>query len=121
LATANDLSRALLYSLHYLAFQNHLQELCSPDFKFASTSSFNKTMVLLLTIASLFLTRDLTFFICFITFKWLDTVEYSGLSAMASIYQIEHSHQTILLFAVANECLSKTSLTLVLVSSQDYH
>jgi hypothetical protein len=26
LATANDLSMLLLYSLHYLAFQNHLQE-----------------------------------------------------------------------------------------------
>jgi hypothetical protein len=35
--------QCLLYSLHYLAFQNHLQEPAAPDFKFASTSSFNKT------------------------------------------------------------------------------
>jgi hypothetical protein len=52
----------LLYSLHYLAFQNHLQEPAAPDFKFASTSSFNKTMVLLLFSASpCFLTREFNF------------------------------------------------------------
>jgi hypothetical protein len=38
------------------------------------------------------------------------------------LYQIEHSHQTILLFAVANVCQSKISLTpVILVSLQDYH
>jgi hypothetical protein len=62
LATANDLSMLLLYSLHYLAFQNHLQEPAAPDFKFASTSSFNKTMVLLLSASPCFLKENLTSF-----------------------------------------------------------
>jgi hypothetical protein len=33
--------QVFFYTL-YLAFQNHLQEPAAPDFKFASTSSFNK-------------------------------------------------------------------------------
>jgi hypothetical protein len=54
---ANDLSSLLLYSLHYLAFQNHLP-CCSPDFKFASTSSFNKNYGTPALLVLLFLTRD---------------------------------------------------------------
>jgi hypothetical protein len=61
LATANDLSMLLLYSLHYLAFQNHLQEPAAPDFKFASTSSFNKNYGTPAQCFSLFLKREFNF------------------------------------------------------------
>jgi hypothetical protein len=67
-------------------------------------------------------TREFNFFICFITFEVPGTVEYLlDCQLWRQLYQIEHSHQTILLFAVVNVCQLKCLTPVILVSLQDYH